>query len=176
MSNRLSPRQLAEQIRKRTLTVIDVREPAEFASGHIAGSINIPLQRLMHAELPHGAIALVCQSGQRSQRAMQQLQAQAHKAHTDGPRDLWDLEHGLSSWAAVGLSLSRFKRAPLPLMRQVQIGAGSLILLGLALSNVAPAWIALTWMVGIGLTVAGITGFCGLARLLMAMPWNRVSP
>jgi len=24
--------------------------------------------------------------------------------------------------------------------------------------------------------VAGITGFCGLARLLMAMPWNRVSP
>jgi hypothetical protein len=49
-------------------------------------------------------------------------------------------------------------------------------LLGLALSNVAPAWIALTWMVGIGLTVAGITGFCGLARLLMAMPWNRVSP
>jgi hypothetical protein len=61
-------------------------------------------------------------------------------------------------------------------MRQVQIGAGSLILLGLALSNVAPAWIALTWMVGIGLTVAGITGFCGLARLLMAMPWNRVSP
>lgn len=173
MNNRLSARQLAEQIRNHTLTVIDVREPAEFASGHIAGSTNIPLQRLMHAELPHGAIALVCQSGQRSQRAMQQLQAQAH---SDGARDLWDLEHGLSSWEAAGLPLSRRKRAPLPLMRQVQIGAGTLILLGLALSNVAPAWIALTWMVGIGLTVAGITGFCGLARLLMAMPWNRVSP
>ena len=54
--------------------------------------------------------------------------------------------------------------------------AGSLILLGLILSNtVAPAWILLTWFVGSGLTFAGITGFCGMARLLAVMPWNKVS-
>jgi rhodanese-related sulfurtransferase len=71
----------------------------------------------------------------------------------------------------------KLKGAPLPLMRQVQIAAGSLVLLGLVLSNVvAPPWILLTWFVGAGLTFAGISGFCGMARLLAAMPWNRVSP
>jgi rhodanese-related sulfurtransferase len=61
-------------------------------------------------------------------------------------------------------------------MRQVQITAGSLVLLGLILSNtVASAWILLTWFVGAGLVFAGISGFCGMARLLAAMPWNRVT-
>lgn len=61
-------------------------------------------------------------------------------------------------------------------MRQAQIVAGLLILLGLILSQtVAPAWILLTWFVGLGLTFAGITGFCGLAQLLALMPWTKVS-
>jgi hypothetical protein len=29
--------------------------------------------------------------------------------------------------------------------------------------------------VGAGLTFAGVSGFCGMARLLAVMPWNRVS-
>ena len=61
-------------------------------------------------------------------------------------------------------------------MRQVQIAAGSLVLLGLILSNtVAPAWILLTWFFGAGLVFAGISGFCGMARLLAVVPWNKVS-
>jgi len=40
---------------------------------------------------------------------------------------------------------------------------------------VAPGWIALTWFVGAGLTFAGVSGFCGMARLLAVMPWNKVS-
>jgi hypothetical protein len=31
----------------------------------------------------------------------------------------------------------------------------------------------LTIFVGAGLTVAGVTGFCGMARLLALLPWNR---
>jgi hypothetical protein len=58
----------------------------------------------------------------------------------------------------------------------VQITAGSLVLLGLILSTmVAPAWILLSWFVGAGLVFAGVSGFCGMARLLAVMPWNRVS-
>jgi hypothetical protein len=41
--------------------------------------------------------------------------------------------------------------------------------------SVAPGWIWLSGFVGAGLTFAGITGTCGMARLLAAMPWNRVS-
>jgi hypothetical protein len=39
----------------------------------------------------------------------------------------------------------------------------------------APAWILLTWFVGAGLVFAGVSGFCGMARLLALMPWNKVS-
>jgi hypothetical protein len=59
-------------------------------------------------------------------------------------------------------------------MRQVQIAAGLLILTGLLLAwLVAPAFVALTAFVGLGLTFAGLSGFCGMARLLALMPWNR---
>jgi hypothetical protein len=54
--------------------------------------------------------------------------------------------------------------------------AGSLVLLGVILSQtVAPGWIWLSGFVGAGLTFAGISGFCGMARLLAAMPWNKVT-
>ena len=57
----------------------------------------------------------------------------------------------------------------------MQIAAGSLVLLGLILSaSLAPAWIALSWFVGAGLVFAGLSGSCGLAKLLALMPWNRL--
>ncbi len=72
--------------------------------------------------------------------------------------------------------MRRLANAPLPLMRQVQIAAGSLLLLGLILSNlVAPAWILLTWFVAAGLVFAAVSGFCGMAQLLALMPWNRLN-
>ena len=66
------------------------------------------------------------------------------------------------------------KSQPLPLMRQVQIVAGALILLGVALGYAfCSGFFLLSAFVGAGLTFAGITGFCGMARLLALMPWNR---
>ena len=44
------------------------------------------------------------------------------------------------------------------------------VVLGFALS---PVWFGLAAFVGAGLTVAGTTGWCGMARLLAVMPWNR---
>ncbi len=169
-SSSVSAHSLAEQLANRDVSVIDVREPVEYASGHIEGSLNIPLARLSQADLPSGPLVLVCQSGNRSGRALKVLQTQGH------PHPVADLEGGVPSWEQAGLTLRRLKRAPLPLMRQVQIAAGSLVLLGLILSaTVAPAWILLSWFVGAGLVFAGISGFCGMARLLAAMPWNRMA-
>ncbi|RZJ93902.1 MAG: DUF2892 domain-containing protein, partial [Brevundimonas sp.] len=66
------------------------------------------------------------------------------------------------------------RKAPLELMRQVQIAAGSLVLLGTVLAwLVHPAFIALSGFVGAGLVFAGASGFCGMARVLAVMPWNR---
>jgi rhodanese-related sulfurtransferase len=170
MTQPISAHDLAEQLGSQRVAVIDVREPMEYATGHIAGSLNVPLARLHQADLPQGPLVLVCQSGNRSAKGVQTLLQRGHG------HPITDLQGGLPSWQQAGLPVRKLKNAPLPLMRQVQIAAGSLILLGLILSNtVAPAWILLTWFVGAGLTFAGITGFCGMARLLAVMPWNKVS-
>jgi rhodanese-related sulfurtransferase len=171
MSPSISAHDLAEQLQAQCIAVIDVREPMEYASGHIAGSLNVPLARLHQADLPRGPLVLVCQSGNRSARGVQTLLQQGH------PHPVSDLEGGLPSWQQGGYPVHRLANAPLPLMRQVQIAAGGLVLLGLLLSQmVAPPWILLSWFVGAGLVFAGITGFCGMARLLARMPWNRVAP
>jgi len=60
------------------------------------------------------------------------------------------------------------------MMRQVQIAAGGLALLGAALGYaVHPAFYALSGAVGAGLMFAGFTGTCAMARILSVMPWNR---
>ncbi|WP_254967093.1 rhodanese-like domain-containing protein [Cyanobium sp. CH-040] len=169
--SRVSAPELARQLASRSVTVVDVREPVEFAAGHIEGSLNIPLGRLAEAELPAGALVLVCHSGNRSAQGLAILQDQGH------PHAVADLEGGVVAWEEAGLPLRRLRSAPLPLIRQVQIAAGSLVLLGLILSQaVSPAWILLCWFVAAGLVFAGISGYCGMARLLAAMPWNQVSP
>jgi rhodanese-related sulfurtransferase len=169
LNRRLSARDLAVQLANHQATVIDVRDPMEYASGHIAGSVNIPLPRLGQATLPHGPLVLVCQSGTRSARGVAQLQRQHHSAPVS------DLEGGLPAWQEAGLQLRKLRGAPLPLMRQVQIAAGALVLAGLILNQlVAPAWILLTWFAGAGLVFAGVSGFCGMALLLRLLPWNQV--
>jgi rhodanese-related sulfurtransferase len=166
---RIGAHELAEQLAAREVAVIDVREPMEYASGHISGSLNIPLSRISQADLPRGPLVLVCQSGNRSAKALSQLLQQGH------PHPVADLVGGLPAWQQAGFSVRKLRNAPLPLMRQVQIVAGSLVLLGVILSQaVAPGWIWLSGFVGAGLTFAGISGFCGMARLLAVMPWNRV--
>ena len=168
-SSRITAQSLADRLARRDVTVIDVREPMEYASGHISGSLNIPLSRISQADLPRGPLVLVCQSGKRSAKALNQLLQQGH------PHPVADLVGGLPAWQQAGFSISKFRNAPLPLMRQVQIVAGSLVLLGVILSQtVAPGWIWLSGFVGAGLVFAGISGFCGMARLLAVMPWNRV--
>jgi hypothetical protein len=59
-------------------------------------------------------------------------------------------------------------------MRQVQIVAGSMVVLGVVLGAVvAPAFYGLAGFVGAGLAHAGVTGNCPMARALAVMPWNR---
>lgn len=54
-------------------TIIDVRTPMEFIGGHVAGSINIPLQelqqRLQEINLLEQPLVLCCASGARSAQA-----------------------------------------------------------------------------------------------------------
>lgn len=84
------------------------------------------------------------------------------------------LERGIQGWKADGFETVINHSQPLDLMRQVQIGAGSLALLGALGGWLVSPWLyLLCGMVGAGLLLAGVTGFCGMARLLICMPWNQ---
>ena len=61
------------------MTIIDVRTPGEFMGGHVAGSINIPLQEIQNRKdeimaLPQ-PIILCCASGMRSGQATAYLKS-----------------------------------------------------------------------------------------------------
>ncbi len=64
-------------IRNKQGTIIDVRTPQEFRGGHVAGSINIPLQevpqRLKEIRQFNQPLILCCASGGRSGQATQFL-------------------------------------------------------------------------------------------------------
>ena len=57
-------------------TVVDVREPHEFAAGHIPNAVDMPLSRFDPQELPTGKpVVLVCQAGGRSKNALNRARA-----------------------------------------------------------------------------------------------------
>jgi hypothetical protein len=84
-----------------------------------------------------------------------------------------NIEGGTLACVEAGLPVVRGKKA-ISLERQVRIAAGSLVLLGAALSFVHLAFIGLSAFVGAGLVFAGITDTCGMGMMLARMPWNQI--
>jgi rhodanese-related sulfurtransferase len=168
--HKLSPQMVRERIDAGRATLIDIREADEFARRHIHGARSLPLTQwdVGHLALdPALDVIFTCRSGMRTAGACDQLAARV-------VGDAYVLDGGIEAWRKAGLPLETDARAPLEIMRQVQIAAGLLILTGVVLGfTVTPLWFALAGFVGAGLTFAGISGFCGMARLLMLMPWNR---
>lgn len=171
MLKTISPEAAATLLRDGGATLVDVREPDEHARERIPGARNLPLSQLEAAELAVQAgkpVLFHCRSGARTQGHAQRLAAKA------GPCEAFVVEGGLDAWKRAGLPVAQDRRQPLELMRQVQIAAGSMVVLGVLLGAlVAPAFYALSGFVGAGLVFAGVTGTCGLARVLRLMPWNR---
>ena len=86
------------------------------------------------------------------------------------------LEGGLDAWKQAGLPVDADRKAPIEIMRQVQLAAGSFVVTGALLAaTVHPAFIWLSAFVGAGLVFAGASGWCGMAHLLARAPWNRRS-
>ncbi|MGO8797543.1 MAG: rhodanese-like domain-containing protein [Roseiarcus sp.] len=68
--------ELAADLKSGAVAVVDVREPDEFASGHIPGAVNLPMSRFDARQLPSGKpVVLVCRSGGRSANALRQALA-----------------------------------------------------------------------------------------------------
>lgn len=174
MLPQISPTEAAALLEQGKAMIVDVREPDEFAARHIPASLSRPLSLADHGPLACGQdveLLFTCQTGRRTAANADRLAALGPAGHVHL------LAGGVDAWGKAGLDLAGHDAArALPLMRQVQIAAGTLVLIGVVLSlTVAPAWIALSAFVGAGLGFAGLSGLCGMARLLAVMPWNRAA-
>lgn len=148
--------------------LVDIREYDEHARERVPGARHHALSRLSTIDTT-GASAVVfhCRSGHRTSGNAPRLAASVDC-------DAYVLDGGIDAWKKAGLSVTMDRRQPIEIMRQVQITAGSLMLLGVGLGLwVAPAYFALSAFIGAGLVFAGATGWCGMAQVLALMPWNR---
>jgi rhodanese-related sulfurtransferase len=152
--------------------LVDIREADEHAREKLAGARHLPLSKLDEAEIAlHEGKPVIfhCRSGARTQAHAPRLAGKVGDAC-----DAFIIDGGLEAWKKAGLPVVTDRRQPIEVQRQVQIGAGSLAFLGTALGVfVSPWFFVVPAFVGAGLVMAGVTGFCGMANLLMRAPWNR---
>ena len=151
--------------------LFDIREPDEYIKEHIPQAHLVPLSGFNKEDFPdqNQKIAVFhCRSGGRTE-------ASAPQILRTGFREVYQLEGGLQGWREAGLHVNENSKAPISIMRQVQITAGSLVVLGVILAVLVSPWfILLSTFVGAGLAQSGISGNCAMATVLSRMPWNRI--
>ncbi|WP_379136303.1 rhodanese-like domain-containing protein [Paenibacillus sp. sgz500958] len=96
VSKEILPREVAELLKtEKSLELLDVREPAEWAEGHIKGAKHIPLGQLLErlAELdPKRETIVMCRSGSRSGLACELLGERGF--------NVVNMKGGLGAWTA----------------------------------------------------------------------------
>lgn len=101
----MNPRQVLAQ--KDGLQIVDVREPDEWAGGHIEGAHHIPMNdvpaRLAEIDRDRPVVT-VCRSGARSGQVASYLTRAGFTAH--------NMDGGMSTWQRQGLPVERLDAAP----------------------------------------------------------------
>lgn len=108
----VEPREAEALLASGTVDLVDVREPNEWARGHLPGARLVPLDTLRanpRAVLPRDGVLFVCAQGGRSQTA-------ARLAEELGLTQVYSMNGGTNGWAQLGLPLEKPEApaAPLP--------------------------------------------------------------
>jgi len=104
----VSPDDLKAHLDDANVVVVDVRTPAEYASGHVPRAINLPLQEIesWYQDLPKDkTIYLICNSGNRSTKAAEFLKEKGFK-------NIKNVTGGTKAWRAKGYPLSTAAEDP----------------------------------------------------------------
>lgn len=158
------------------MVILDVREKEEFQLESIPDSICCPLSQFdmmapgILKNIKDSDVVIMCRTGNRAKIALETIKKMDFNQHTFSC-----YEGGILKWKEEGNKVISTKSS-LPLMRQVQIIAGGLIVLSFVASSLwAQAFIFLALFVGVGLMFAGIMGVCPMMSILKKMPWNKAS-
>lgn len=159
--------------RRADSVLLDVRSPGEFASVHIEGSLNLPLD-LLHKHLGEalerieGPVAVICAQGVRSEEAGRALSEA-------GAPDVRILEGGIQAWESRGGEVIRGK-GRWGMDRQVRFAAGSLTVSSILVSMLVPRakWFAAA--VGAGMFYSAVSNSCAMAAVLGRLPYNTSGP
>ena len=148
--------------------LVDIRAADEHAREHIPGALNLPLDQIGDLARDERPVVFHCRSGMRTAANATRLSDAAQGAPA------YILDGGIDAWRGAGYPIITDRKQPIEIMRQVQIMAGALVLSGVLLGLfVTPGFFGMSAFVGAGLMFAGTTGWCGMARLMRMMPWNR---
>lgn len=158
------------------LKILDVRSASEYRDGHIPGASLLPLDQMNYETLvdqlgepesrQQSPVYLTCHSGIRAQQGAVRLQNAGYRA-------VALVQGGTEGWKQAGLPIDRCGEA-ISIERQVQIAIGGLLLMKVAAGfTVHEMFFLVGALIGAGLIFAGVTRWCGLARLVTMMPWNR---
>lgn len=158
--------------------ILDVRERDEFEAEHVENSINVPLSHFASVapgvlnQLKEKNVLILCRSGNRAKLASDQIQQLGYADKVSATV----YEGGIIEWKRQGKPVVEKKKNHFPIIRQVNLVAGSMVLSMTILgAYVNPWFLAVSAFFGAGLTFAGATGFCGLGMLLSKMPWNQTA-
>ncbi len=99
----LTPEEVRDAVERGEITLVDVREAAEWATGHIPGALHKPLSRLaeLAVTIPtERPVVFQCLSGGRSAQAVALCRSLGlpHRTHLGG---------GITLWKARGLPVVR---------------------------------------------------------------------
>lgn len=153
--------------------LIDIRDTDAWQLEHIQGALSLPFPCsesgvLSHLPLMGKQVVFYCQTGQRTAALAARLKVMAHGA------EVCMLKNGLNGWKKAQFITVFNPSLPLPLSRQVQMLAGFMIMAGVLLGSAFSYYFYfLPSLIGAGQIFAGVTGWCGMARLLGRLPWNR---
>ncbi len=166
----ITAKALKKRLDNDEIFLIDVREPAEHKTECIEGACLIPLNELTIEKLPSikRPIVIHCQSGNRSADACAKLLA------AEPYLEVYSLDGGIIAWQKAGFNIKKSGSNVLPLDRQTQIAVGAIAFLGTIFGTfINPIFFIFPCFMGAGLMFAGFTGWCGMAKLIAKMPWNR---
>ncbi|MBL0725379.1 MAG: DUF2892 domain-containing protein [Alphaproteobacteria bacterium] len=167
----VSPKKALDLYQAGKVVIVDVREGSEYDSKNIPIAVLVSQNGFVEnfEQLKNGAfsgkeIIIHCRSGVRSDDVVDKIKSKYNV-------EIKSIEKGLLGWEEAGLPVKLSNK--MPISRQVQSVVGiSLLVSGLFTLLYSRKFSIVTLIVGSGLTVAGLTGWCGLAKALMFAPWN----